>query len=88
MAFIARYETGEEVRLGDRVRLRRWIRSPLEGVVDFVHDPTKPAPPKGDNDVGFSVRLNDQRGWIWFGAKIHKRLELMSRALSPVEEHG
>jgi hypothetical protein len=28
--------TQDEVRLGDRVRLRRWFRRPLEGVVCYV----------------------------------------------------
>ena len=28
--------TKEEVRLGDRVRIRRWLRKPLEGVVCYI----------------------------------------------------
>ena len=29
-------DTGEEVELGDRVRIRRWFRRPLEGVVCHI----------------------------------------------------
>jgi hypothetical protein len=28
--------TKEEVRLGDRVRIRRWLRRPLKGVVSYI----------------------------------------------------
>ena len=70
---VLRYATGEEVRVGDRVRVRRLLRQPLEAVVESVYDPTKPSPPKGDNDMGFSVHASIHSGHPTRGCKARAR---------------
>jgi hypothetical protein len=56
----------------------------VEGVVDYVYDPTEPSPPKGNNDMGFSVRVGEPpRMWYWFGLGRHPELDLVSRGAPP-----
>ena len=84
MPILFRYANGDDVRLGDRVRRRRWFRAPLVGVVAWMHDPTKPAPPRGDNDMGYSIRWDDPRaGGYWGSTTPDPRLELIERGAAP-----
>jgi hypothetical protein len=79
---VFRYATGEEIRVGDRVRRRRWLRRPLEGVVAHMYDPTQPSPPRGDNDPGFTIRWDDpSKGWYWSGILLDSKLELIRRSV-------
>jgi hypothetical protein len=53
------YRTGEIVRLGDRVLVRRFLRRPLRATVVQIYDPLRPSPPKGDNDVGYHIQIEN-----------------------------
>jgi len=80
---IFRYQTGELIEVGDEIRINRWFRRSLRGVVDYVHDPTKPAPRGGDNEIGFSVHHEDG-SWSWFGATSPPpRVELLRKKAKP-----
>lgn len=76
---IIEYTSGEPVRVGDQVRIKRRFRRDLAGVVIRVYDPAQPSPPKGDNEVGFAISTVDGRGW-WFPASRHATVELVRRA--------
>jgi hypothetical protein len=47
------------VEVGDQVEVRRLFIFCLKGVVVWVYDPSKPSPPRGDNDYGISIKLKD-----------------------------
>jgi hypothetical protein len=54
------YGTGEDVRLGDRVRIRRWIRSDLFGVVCYIPGISSRHPALEYEDVAkWAIRLDD-----------------------------
>jgi hypothetical protein len=72
------YASGEPVRVGDQVRIKRRFRRALTGVVVHVYDPTQPSPPKGNNELGFHVETEDGRGY-WFPASRDARVELVRR---------
>ena len=68
------------MRAGDRVRVRRWLRRPLTGVVDFIDSDAGGAAAK----PGFSVRLTGTKArWTWFASSAVPRLELIDRGLPP-----
>ena len=85
------YPTGEPILVGDQVRIRRTAGSRLLellrsgglpvskwiGEITYVYDPSKPSPPWGDNDHGFSIKLPN--GNELFGANTDD-IELVSRA--------
>ena len=59
-----KYLSGEVVKVGDLVEIKRLIRRPLRGEVISVYDPLKPSPPKGENDYGVSIKLEDE-SFFW-----------------------
>jgi hypothetical protein len=71
------YCSGEQVRLGDRVAVRRFLRRPLQPKVVQIYDPTRPSPPGGDNDIGFHIKIEDG-SWGFCGSG-DPRLTLISR---------
>lgn len=66
------------VLTGDQIRMKRWIRRDLVGTVVFVHDPTKPSPPNGDNDFGFTAQVGDV--YYWIGGPPNESFELIERS--------
>lgn len=90
--------TAEDVRLGDRVRIRRLMRKPLSGVVCHIPGESPPHPEMiWEDGVGnWAIRLEDGSliGWIFLPDEVQpsKRIELISRgevdgyALRPTEE--
>jgi len=69
--------TNEPIRVGDIVRIRRWLRRDLRGVVDYVYDPSKPSF-REVNDPGFSVKIDEKRS-IWANEP-DENILLVSRA--------
>jgi hypothetical protein len=80
------YGTQIEVRLGDRVRWRRWFRSDLEGIVCYLPG-ISPRHPEMANDYGleWAIRTND--GTIWTmgycpdRAQPRKNLQFVARSI-------
>jgi hypothetical protein len=62
-----KYFSGELIQVGDRVRVKRRLRKAKEGVVIFVYDSQVASPPRGTNDYGFSIVLQDG-SVLWNGA--------------------
>ena len=54
-------QTSEQVRVGDKVLIRRRFRKPLSGIVTHVYDPSKPSPPRGENDYGVAIQIGDNK---------------------------
>lgn len=53
--------TQEQVRVGDRVRIRRWLRADLHGVVCYVPGISPPHPDLEDEEEGvqdWAIRLD------------------------------
>jgi hypothetical protein len=71
------YGSGEEIKVGDYVKVKRFLRSPINGIVSFVYDPQKPSPPKGDNPRGFTVKVSESK--FLFFAQAERSIELISR---------
>lgn len=59
-----KYKSGEIVLLGDAVKIKRLLRRPIKGVVTKVYDPDKDSPPRGDNDYGIGIELDDG-SYLW-----------------------
>lgn len=54
------FGTNEEVRLGDRVRIRRWIRKDLEGVVCYIPGVSPKHPELNSKDMPqWAIRIAD-----------------------------
>ena len=66
------------VKVGDRMRMKRGIRRDLIGTVVFVHDTAKPSPPNGDNEYGFTVKVEDV--FYWIGGQPDESFELLDRS--------
>jgi hypothetical protein len=79
--------TKEEVRLGDCVRLRRWIRRPLEGVVCYIPG-LSPVHPEIGSDQ-WAIRLSDGSLSVTVysprEAQPRPHIELVARGESPPE---
>lgn len=71
------YGSDEEIKVGDYVKVKRFLRTPFRGVVTFVYNPQKPSPPKGDNPRGFTVKVSESK--FLFFTKAEKSIELISR---------
>lgn len=71
------YGSGEEIKVGDYVKVKRFLRTSFRGIVTFVYDPQKPSPPKGDNPRGFTVKVSESK-FIFF-SKAERTVELISR---------
>lgn len=72
------YVSGDEVKLDDLVQVNRSFRRPLNGTVIQVYDPTKPSVPGGDNDFGYTVRLED--GNFLFAGSKDPKVRLVARS--------
>ena len=75
---ILRYGNGVRIKVGDKVKftIRRFLWWKLIiGVVDFVYDPFRPSPPRGNNDDGVSVVVESGK-CIWVGG-IDKSFQLI-----------
>jgi hypothetical protein len=70
--------SGEAIRVGDHVAIRRWLRRPLTGTVIEVYDPSRPSIPHGDNPYAFSIRL--ENGDVLFFGQPSRRVQLIARA--------
>ena len=72
------------VMVGDRVRISRkgWWRKPWEGVVCWVYDPSKEVTTRGDNDFGFEVQLDNERGYVRIDEPSVRNVKLLARARS------
>jgi hypothetical protein len=77
--------TKEEVRLGDRVRLRRWIRRPLVGVVCYIPG-LSPVHPEIGADC-WAIRLADESlsvtAYSPEQAQPRRHIELVARGEAP-----
>ena len=71
------YGSDDEIKVGDYVKVKRFLRTPLMGVIMFVYDPQKPSLPKGDNPRGFTVKISESK--FLFFTKTEKSIELISR---------
>ena len=70
-------ETGEPIKVGDEVILHRTLRRNFRGKVVYVYDPSEPMNPKGENEYGFSVKLEGGRE-AWCGGA-DERISLVQR---------
>ena len=58
-----KYVTGDEIRVGDKVEIKRFLRPPIKGEIFSVYDPEKPMTLKGSNE--YSVTVKTTKGtWI------------------------
>ena len=71
-----KYNDGQVVRMGDSVEVHRVLRKNVKGTVVAVYDPTKPSPPRGNNDYGVSIKLED--GTVLWGVP-NEKTKLLSR---------
>ena len=80
--------TADEVRVGDRVSLRRWLRRSLTGVVVYVpsEEAAKAALARNELDE-WAIELEDGSliGWAYFPEQLQpaKRVQLLARADGP-----
>jgi hypothetical protein len=65
MKIVVYYGTNIEIRLGDEVEIKRFLRKSIMGKVHYVYDPKKPSIPKGDNEVGFGIQSEDGKSFWW-----------------------
>ena len=70
--------TGDEVRVGDKVTIKRTILPDVSGIVSYVHDPNREYVVKGDNEVGFAVRIKKYEEY-WFGGDAPRKVGLRER---------
>ncbi|MES9904942.1 MAG: hypothetical protein ABW168_19985 [Sedimenticola sp.] len=61
-----KYVSGELVKVGDIVEVREYFWKKYRGCVVYVYDPEKPILPRGDNEYGISIRL-DNGCELWGG---------------------
>lgn len=71
-------QDGTKMRVGDRVRMKRWLRRNFEGVIVHVYDPDRPSPPNGDNEFGFTLQVDDC--YYWIGGPPNHTFELVEGA--------
>ena len=60
MTSILRYATGEDIRLGDKIRVRRFLRSPLVATVCYLPGVSPKHP---------DIEYEDVRQWAYRAAK-------------------
>jgi hypothetical protein len=71
-------QTGEPMRVGDKVSIRRRFWRKYVGTVAGVYDPSRPPGIKGANEYGFFVELPGSRG-LWCGGQPTDHVELLER---------
>jgi len=80
------YSSRQELHLGDHIRVRRFLRSPLEGTIQYLtgESPRNDAfEYENEGRVTFSVRGSGNAvvTWTWPpGTVLASRFELLSRA--------
>lgn len=75
----------EEVRLGDRVRLRRWFRRPLDGVVCYIPGLSPVHPEIGSDQWAIRVADGSLRVTVYSPREAQPRqhIELVARGEQP-----
>ncbi|GEM_PF-5726931 len=79
-----KYTTGELVKVGDAVEIRRRFKS-LIGVVTSVYDPKKPSPPWGENDYGITIQISESE-FLW--GMPDKKMKFLYRKVSSETERS
>lgn len=77
------YSNGDVIRLGDRVEIKRFLRSPLQGVVSYLPGVSNIHPDmEYDNVKYWAVTLHDETVLSWLfhpGTKVKASIRLVSR---------
>lgn len=71
------FKTNEEVKFGDNVEIKRFLRSKMKGIVVYIYDPNKPSIPRGENPIGYSIKINNNREL--FVSSVDKSIALVNR---------
>ena len=76
--------TNEEVRLGDRVRIRRWLRRPIVGTVTYIPGVSRVHHElEGEGEREWAIQLDDGRimSWLFLPERLQPKpgIELVAR---------
>jgi hypothetical protein len=71
------FGSNKEVKIGDKVEVKRLIRPNLQGMVIYVYNPNEPSIPNGNNPTGYTIKIKKDE--FIFVSKLDKRVILKER---------
>ncbi len=80
-----RYPDGQEVHLGDRIRVKRFLRAPFEATISYLTGESPAGPALEQDNEGMAtlaVRRPDSTALSWTrprGASLGRGFELLAR---------
>src|SRR5262245_59148782 len=89
------YHDGQQMHLGDRVRIRRFLRSPIVATIDYLSGESTPhCEIEIEGLVAFAISRRSDTCVIWMrlpGERLTKRFELLARgtpekAIAPTDD--